>query len=759
MSFSTFIADQSAVRDRGDWLIQLYPLNESGVETVLKFSRRGTSTGSSTITVGTDTIDAHQLFRKRLLKAPVTTQSLWSPGQILSSSVPSFGSGLFNNADGGLDQYRNWDFSGRRFKVFFCDQSDIQNTIGKVADGFMGDPKFDLPTVEIPFLGRESLFDASLSTRVYRGTGYMLELSGARVVSFGTPAAANLTGNMTATEWMWIDSGTSSNARNWGWYGGTRVPWQFNINTDRTLGFRTHIAGVAQGPSATTTVLGLNKFYHIAVVVSGVDVTFYIWDDALQALTTETFTSAFSSATRDSNVGCTYVVECTGTRVIWHDEARLWNVARTLSEITADRYRELPSGSLSSSLVHYLRYNDGTGTTVTDSSASAVNGTISGAGASTWLHSQEGGPELAGTPKPFCNGEKFGAAPVLVDPVRQGYDVGGGEAINNLTSYEGGLSHTMDASAASFRAYLTTTPAAGHSLRYLPRGLFKLGSQPALPVSASVEGYNSGALGYVNKGATVARDIITRRGPKLIDPTDLDTASFTTYGTANTGTIGLYYKAPRPKEDTIKSALDSIMKSGAGWWGYVGSSTLFHVEKFAGPAAIADYNFKSNQVIRNSLTPIKIEAVIWKVVVRYRRNEVVLTEDQVAASIKSTTGWQQFTMEWQEKEDHDDALLARYPGAASTVLQIDTLLQYDADAQALATYLLGIVKGKKRGWQVSVGSTGLDALMGKTGTLTVAHQDGITRLGLDGLTKYSILTVSQSRQEGQVNLQLWGPAT
>lgn len=760
MSFSTFIADQSAVRDRGDWLIELYPLNESGVETLLQFSRRGTATDSSIVTVGSDTIGAHKIFRKRLLKAPTMTQSLWSPGQILSSSLPSFGSGVFNNADGGFDEYRNWDFSGRKFKMFFCDSSDVQNGIKKIGDGIMGDPKYDLSRFEIPFLGRESLFDTPLSTKVYRGTGPMLELSGSRTITFGAaPAAVGLVGNMTIEGWLWIDTSPNANVTHWGWTvaAGNR-PWWMVITGGRNLILAAYVGGAVQFVT-TVAAMAIKKFYQFAVVVSGVSVTFYIWDDDLQTETIETFPNAFTSTPRDAIGGtAAYTLSSANVAVLWHDEFRVFNYARTATEIRADRFRTYNTSSLPAGLVHYVKFDDAVGTTVIDSSTTGANGTITGGGTSTWLHSQEGGSELAGTPKPFCNGEKFGAAPVLVDGVRQGYQVAS-ESINNVTSYEGGLSHTMDATAASFRAYLTTTPAAGHSLRYLARGLFKLGSSPSLPISALVEGFNGGALGYVNKGGTIVRDIITRRGPKLVDPTDLDTAAFTAYASNTPAIIGLYYKSPGSKEVKVKNALDMILKSGGGWYGYVGSSTLFYLEKFVGPAALSGYNFKANQVIKGSLSPIKIESVIWKVIVRYRKNDVVLSEDQVAGAVKGTTNWQQWTMEWQEAEDHDDALLERYPGAASDFLIVDTLLQYEFDAKTLASYLLDILKGKKRGWQVSIGATGLETLMGESASLIVSHQDDIIRLGLDGITKYAILTVTYNQQEGQVNLQIWGPAT
>lgn len=840
MSYATFLADQTAVRDRGEFLVELYPKNASGVVTVIRVSRRGTAIGSSAITIGPDSIPAHVLYRKRLLKAPTLTQSIWSSGQILSSSLPSFGSGLFNNADGGLDQYQDWTFAGCNYKVFFCDSADVSNTIGKIADGIMGHPQFGLSTLEIPFLGRESLFDTPLSTHVYRGTGYMLELFGDRTVSYGAPAAVGITGSFTIEGWIWLDALPNTAVGYWAWIGGTGRPWGLIVNSNGTLRLDRMIGGVTESKT-TTAALSVQKFYHFAFSVSGVVPTLYLWGDDAQTEIVETL-SSYSSATANAVAGgATYALRSASNPTFrpWADEYRVWNVARTAGEIRADRFREIPSGSIPASLVHYTRFNDGTGTTVTDSSATGANGTISGAGTSTWLHSQEGGPELAGAPKPYCSGERFGCAPVLVDPVRQGYQVAGGGAIQDINSFEGGAPHTMVASSANFRTYLTTTPAAGTSLRFLPFALFKLGSAPTLPVSATVKGYNGGALGYVDKGSTVTRDVVTRRGPKLVDPTGLDTVAFDAYAAVTPGIIGYFEQVPDSKQVTIRSVLDQIMKSGAGYWGYNRASTLFTLKKFSGPnpspvqhgtdvsynavtsritstaqinfllyvpgqritlggqssqpddyriievdplghyvkvskvnspalqtatdvgldvtvEGTVQYNFQPKHIIRNSLQPINIESIIWKVVVRYRHNNVKLSEDQVAASIKSTANWQQWTMEWQEKEDHDDALLAQYPGLASTVLTIDTLLQYDVDAQALATYVLSVIKGKKIGWSLTVGATGLEATIDQTATVLMHHQDEVVRLGLDGADRYSTLTVEDNRQEGLVKFQIWG---
>lgn len=763
MSFTTFLSDRSAVRNRGDWFVELYPKDPNGDEQILRFSRRGTSTGASAISVGgVDTLPAHTIYRRRVIKLPTLTQSIWQPGRLLSNSIPSFGNLILTNSDGGLDQYHpnnGWTWAGCRYKTFFADKRDIPGTIGKVADGFMGQPKFDLSIVDVPLNGRESLFDVQISERVYRGTSYGLELFGDRRVSFGTPAAVNLTGNMTAEFWLWIDALPTSNRQFYGWLAGIAIPWRFDLGPTGVLSIIGHVGGVPSSAMLSTSLSTLRP-YHVACIIEGRDVTFVLFDDDNSVEIINEHVNTFSAATRDSNSGGTLSYDSRSDAVFkpWLDEARVWNYARSLDDIRANRHRPL-AGNVPATCVHCVGFDDGSGVNVTDSSATAAHGTISGAGTSTWLWMHEGGPELAGTPKPDVYGERFGCKPVLVDPTgvngAVGYQVAGGGQVNDIDSFEGGAIHTST-SAASFRAYITTAPVAGLfsgnvSLQYLPRGLFKLGSTPTLPVSATVKGYDGGPLGYVNKGTQIVRDIITRRGPKLADPDDLDMSSFSLPGSEITGIMGVFIDSKKK----ISEILDFISQSGAGWWGYIRASTLFHIEKFSGPSVTPDFNFDKRRII--SIEPMPPLQVIYKVIVRYRQNNVVLSEDQVAASVKSTLNWQDWTREWLEEPASDDTIRKAFPGSSSVPLTIDTGLQLATDARALADYVLSLVKGYKEGWLTTVVlSGGLEATIAQTSTIEVELQRNRDRLGLDGATNYAIISVEDNRQAGTVRLGQWG---
>lgn len=752
MSFDSFLADAGAVWTRGEWLWEITVPGPAG-NVVLRFSRRGTPTGDSTITVGTDTIPAHTPFAKRLLVAPSMVQALWKTRTILGGSVPTYGQIELQNADGGLDTYRpenGYRWAAAAAKGYFCDSEDIQGTIGKVFDGKIGGAEFGVGVpVKVTLLGRDGDFTAATSERVYRGTGYALEMFGDRTASFGSPAAVGVTGNMTVEGWLWLEAYPTGTVGYYTWLGGTGRPWGFAVNASGTLSLNRMIATVTQ-TKTSSAALGLKRWYHFAFSVAGAVPTFYLWDADAQTLTTEVL-SAFTSATADAVAGgATFALRTASnaTFLPWADELRVWNVARSASEIAADRHREIPSGAIPATLVHYIRCNDGAGTTVTDSSASAAHGTLSGAGTSTWLWVCEGTAELAGTPKPDHWGEGLNA-PVLVDPIRYIYQVAGGGAVQSIVPDEGGVAHILDANAASMRALITTTPAAGHALPYLARGLFRLGSSPTLPICALVQGYNGGTVGYANAAGTITRKLVTERGPLLADPGSLDTASFTAYASASSAKMGLFL--PRPV--TIGAALDKVNAGAAGWWGFVRASPLFHVERFAGPAGVADYNFDLRHIV--DVTPTGATPVVWEVVILFAFNPVVLSEDQAAATFKGTAGWQLRRQDWQEERRSDDALRARYPGAAGQSITIETCLQERAAAGALADYVLALVKGEKQGWMARLRATGLQLKVGQTLTLSYTLQDGTQRGGLDGTRRYVILSTEDLKQKEEVRAEVF----
>jgi hypothetical protein len=759
MSFSTFLRDQLAMADFGDWLVVIELLAPNGDVLPLYFSRHGTTIGSADITIDGDTIPAHTRFIKRLAAAPTWSQSLWTQGAILSRSFPNYGQLILNNRDGGLDYLHprlGYVWVDRPIKVYFGEargraQRKLASTIGRTVNALLDRPSFTLSTVTVPVKGFESRFDQPTSSRVYRGTSYMLALAGVKAVDYGSPTEVDITGDMALEAWVFLSAGmTGTENATWGWIGGTNYPWRLVVEDDLHLRLDCTISGSVESVTSTAT-LDFFKAYHVAVDIDGRDVTFTIWNDDDQIETVESNVDAFSSATRDAQVGSTYKFGSADTSfAVWGDEMRVWSVVRTSAEHQSDRSREIPDGSIPSELVHYARMNDGTGSSVTDSAAAGINGTISGAGFATWLWAYEGTAELAGTPKPDLWGQRFGVNPILVAPNDNGYQLAAGsiEALDSLMA--GGLDdYVYDGDAASYFNFITATVDDGHVLTYLPRGLFRLGSAPTLPLMASVRGYNTGGVtGYTATLAEIFRDIAEHRGPRLTYPDDFDGTSFDDFFDVTGGAIaGVYLPSPV----NIADVNDLLARSGAGWWGYVRGSQRLHIERFAGPGAVATRTLDKRHMIDEP------REIVWdkvsEVVVKYQKSDVALTEDQLAATINepadaATAALKQRLMkEWLEERR----------GAASSTgrtITIETALYYQTDAAVLADYLYSMLSGEKRGWGLVLKPVGLELSMNDTVELGWADQFGGERLGLDDGDNYLVLTVNDERANGKVSAEV-----
>lgn len=770
MSHTDFIRDPIAL-SRADWWGEFHITAPDGSALILRFSRHGTRNKAAAISLngGVDIIAAHQSWEARILTVPTITQSMWKEGSMLSSSLPTYGEWVLNNGNRFFDQYHpkeGYVWTGGRCKLFLFDRTDISGTIAKKLDGRLGNPQYSFTSeLRIPVYGLEEEANQPLHSRVYRGTSYGLELVGGRAVDFGTaPAQVNLRNDLTIKGWLYLEALNAGQIVIWGLVGTS--PWRLVINAARQLAMFVSIAGASES-QASSKVLSARIPYHFGIVISGRDVIFYLWDDVNQVKTKEVFPNAFSVFTRDTTAAGVVYAFRTGsdaTLKIWGDEFQVFNYAQTEAEIDEGRFRPL-NANIPATCVHRVGFDDGTGTTVTDSSASGLHGTISGAGTDTWLWQMEGDSKLAGTPKPDTVGHKFGVKPVLVAPLHYCWQVHWGST-QSITSSEGGAPRTMS-NAATLRDFIVNVPAAGNSLTFLSQGLFKMPSiAPSLPISAIVEGANDGFFGYESKASRVARYLVTKRGPMIAEPGGIDTASFTTFQGGFDPDVGFtVYESRKPREDEqngkglIKDSLDLVMRSALGWWGFTIPANLFHIEHYSGPALAPTYSYSPRtrsgyadvaSGIIVSMEPINNPQIIYEVQVRYHFNDVVMSEEQVASTIKGTVSWSDWTKPYLTARAVDETLRSRYQGKGGKILIIESAVYEQSDAQRLANDILTRVKGQKEAYRATLQMVAANAIIGQTEVLEYRYQDGTIVMGLDGNDLFVIVTTVDKSQEGVI---------
>jgi hypothetical protein len=136
--------------------------------------------------------------------------------------------------------------------------------------------------------------------------------------------------------------------------------------------FYTFQSGANQVSDSFSNVLTADNWSHVAVVRQGVSVRIFV-NGVDKTNNAGSHIDPGYSAGRLSTIGCNATQNAFDGYV---SEVRIWNYARTESEINSSMYKEL-NGS-ESGLVGYWRLNEGSGTIAHDSTANNNTGTLVG---------------------------------------------------------------------------------------------------------------------------------------------------------------------------------------------------------------------------------------------------------------------------------------------------------------------------------------------------------------------------------------------
>lgn len=175
---------------------------------------------------------------------------------------------------------------------------------------------------------------------------------------------------LTMEVWVKIDTHSSSSVRFVGGKGSTggKGFW-LGVFSDGLPGF----ALTTQLKS--TTPINLGEWVHIVGVWDGLEQKIYVNGEFKNSV------SATTSPIDYTGHSGFRVGDLTGqTERLWHgsiDDVRIWNTARTQAEIQANMNKELIGNE--TGLVGYWKFNEGSGTTVIDSTSNGNDGTINGA--------------------------------------------------------------------------------------------------------------------------------------------------------------------------------------------------------------------------------------------------------------------------------------------------------------------------------------------------------------------------------------------
>ena len=150
-----------------------------------------------------------------------------------------------------------------------------------------------------------------------------------------------------------------------------------------------HSTGVGQETANTMEGIPLNEWTHIALVLTDLNGEQIVYQDGVELIAESApgLTDATQTPVLRIGIGANVAL----------DDFRVWNYARTQGEIEADMNREVTGGE--DGLVGYWRFNEGEGTTASDSSPSGNHGTIA---SPVWTKDAApiAAPVLASSPTP-----------------------------------------------------------------------------------------------------------------------------------------------------------------------------------------------------------------------------------------------------------------------------------------------------------------------------------------------------------------------
>lgn len=220
-------------------------------------------------------------------------------------------------------------------------------------------------------------------TGSYAQSNYALSFDGTddyvNTSAYVVPASGNFTVE------LWVYATTYSGYREFVSQGSSGSA--FYIGTTNSTG----VIRCGDNWGSTGVTMPLNQWVHIALVKSGASATLY-----LNGVQKASLASGYSISSAGSSfqIGTQYggIGEFFNGKI---DELRVWNVARTQSEIRAGMLNKNLSNS-ASGLVAYYRFNEGSGTTAANSctNTSGINGTLTNGAAWAASPIQFGGNAL-----------------------------------------------------------------------------------------------------------------------------------------------------------------------------------------------------------------------------------------------------------------------------------------------------------------------------------------------------------------------------
>jgi hypothetical protein len=327
--------------------------------------------------------------------------------------------------------------------------------------------------------------------------------------------------------------------------------------------------------------------------------------------------------------------------------------------------------------------------------------------------------DLKGAPKPLVLGQVFNLTPKLVNTALLVYQVDGQQGLRTgwaLTVYDKRIALVAGANYVDQADMEANAPAAGQYRVWPAGGCFRLGSSPLGSVTADVNNpiTVADARWTTFPAATVdnqAHSIVAAMQEWITDAyaTFTPRAGPTVYVNYTPPVVGIYLD----QETTGAEAINQVSMSLSAGWGPDQNQNYMNINfwqvREPGSYAVTDYHGNTPPVIALQESDVlEIQRIvsgdpdrgipIWKVNLGYAKNYTVQSGTDVAGAAAADIAFVSQAFRYVTAEDA--TVKTQWPNAQ--VLNIDSLIVNQADAQTEANRLLALYKVRRDFLQVKV---------------------------------------------------------
>lgn len=582
----------------------------------------------------TDT-PASTRFEAVLERAYEFEASLFSGDEIGARSLPSLGDGIVDNRDDKRDFYQRLNFAGRDWRVFVGDQFDQFASFFEVWPGKAGSPELERDRIVVPLEDIGKRFDQPMQIDLYT-PGFEPSVIGDgvnNIIDFGNVLNQGSAGFTIGTAFLTSTQATAFLYGRKVSVGGAGAGFSLGLGSGGAVRL-----DISDGSDTSTATFnppgGYNDGQRHTLVGSwrtGIQLLELYYDGVLVATASTAAVGSLSNAVNltalASGGAASQHFNGQIERLAFHNiggPGAIDNVQSALDERFAD---DVDADGLG--LAHYVPMTENTLFTVTDTSSSGFNGTISGAADSNalWTGTPNGTLDLDGTILPQSFGFPFHVEPDLIDGAKYVFRMHDGSIDDVVQVFDGGVELFEDASATG-DIFTGSGPAAGEYQADLTRGLVRLGSKPEGRVTVTLRGDN--APTWTDNPAEILRRIANRK-LEIPDPQGFDQEAFAEFD----GSRGVSLYNSHREGMTFAQAFDRLMRP-RGWWaiGRTGLVTVGQLRVVTSPQS----EIGDDDIVAGTLKRVSEPPVHWRDRVGYGRRWTVASEGELLLAVDPPGG-------------------------------------------------------------------------------------------------------------------------